>query len=185
MRFSTCIDAGALRTAIAAQCGHADRAIRADGERRAATLAADAADGAVRAGAASRCPPSAAFLRTLRLTVDTLELTLYGHCAYRTFGWERRREAVFSLQRAPWWRRLLGTAPLMALTFDARGGPPVPGPAAAARRRPRRPTDTVIRLDPACQAALAEAHAVRIAGRFTGHRLPGMLLRRWRRDGAS
>jgi hypothetical protein len=101
---------------------------------------------------------AADFHRPYALTLAALELTLHGYCVLRKFGWQRRTEAVFSLGRPPFWRRLLRPPPLLALRLSVQDGAAVAavGPASAASAASGRGQE--IRLAPALQEALLQLH---------------------------
>lgn len=99
-----------------------------------------------------------------RLRVGLLELTLYGHCVRAAPAWNGRREPVFSLRRAPWWRRLLGRAPVLACTLQAEGDTVRVQFAPALGAPPLARAVRTLHLAPALQDALLRAHAQALAG---------------------
>lgn len=62
---------------------------------------------------AARTIAAPLFQRQYGLCLHTLELTLYGYCVERRFGWERRPENTFTTRVPLRWRR----PPLLALTL--------------------------------------------------------------------
>lgn len=131
-------------------------------------------------GEALREVPAAQFHRPCLLALEALELTVYGYCVHRTVGWERRREAVFSLRRPALWRRLVCAAPLLALTVDVRDGQAALGFKPARRPRPRNRRRDLIRLDPDAQDSLVRAHREQIAAQSILKRFARWLRRRRR-----
>lgn len=109
--------------------------------------------------------PAEQFHRPYGLALATVELTLHGYCLLRTFGWERRREAVFSLGRPRLWRRLLRLAPPLTLRFSVHGGTASVGVGAAGRRAAPDPGKRQILLAPDLQEALLRMHRQQIAAR--------------------
>lgn len=114
-------------------------------------------------GAAPATIPAASFHRRYVWCLQTLEVTVYGYCAPRLAGWERRLELDFSMRRPPWWRRLLRRAPLLALeVLVGHGGVRVrvvPAPPNAAAPR----SAYLFRLPPELQRQLAVLHTARPA----------------------
>lgn len=107
--------------------------------------------------------PAEQFHRPYALTLATVELTLNGYCLLRKVGWERRREAVFSLARPRLWRRLLRLAPPLTLQFSVRGGTVAVSVGAAGRRAVPDPGKRQILLAPDLQEALLGMHRQQIA----------------------
>jgi hypothetical protein len=104
---------------------------------------------------------AADFHRPYALTLAALELTLHGYCALRKFGWQRRTEAVFSLGRPPFWRRLLHPPPLLALRLSVQGGAAAAAVGiglASADAGAASSRDQDIRLAPALQETLLQLH---------------------------
>jgi hypothetical protein len=107
--------------------------------------------------------PAEHFHRPYALALATVELTLNGYCLVRKFGWERRREAVFSLARPRLWRRLLRLAPPLVLRFSVRDGAVAVSVGAAGRRAAPDPRKRHILLAPDLQEALLGMHRQQIA----------------------
>ncbi len=112
-------------------------------------------------GAAPAAIPARHFHRSYNWCLQTLELTVYGYCAPRLAGWERRVELDFSMRRPPLWRRLLRRAPLLALdVLVGHGGVRVRiGPAPPNAGAPR--SAYLYRLPPELQRQLNAAATTR------------------------
>lgn len=165
-----------------------DLALAADAGRRHAALrvappasfryVALAPDGAGDGGA--RAIPGAMFQRQYALCLDALELTLHGYCVPQRRGWERRVEHTFST-RPPPWRRVLRPAPLLALTVRAAAGTGTGAASVHVAVAPRAAAPSaplVVRLAPALQHELAQAHADAARRPSLAARVLGWLLRR-------
>jgi hypothetical protein len=112
--------------------------------------------------------PAAPLRRRYGLRLATLEISVRGYCVTRPFGWERAPEVVLSTGRPPLWRRLLRPAPLLVLTLQAGPGGVLGTIAAAPDGAGARRGGYIVRLEPAMQRQLAEAHA----GRRNAHGKP-------------
>jgi hypothetical protein len=145
-------------------------AVQRDGDRVLAELARQARRDALAATGppftytpshrAQQAIPAAMFHRPYALALAAVELTLHGYCVMRTPAPGQPAEAVFSLGRPPWWRRLLRPAPLLALHVRAHGGAvTVRVGAAGARAIQGDPPPCTILLAPELQAALLRLHA--------------------------
>ncbi|MEO7494807.1 MAG: hypothetical protein ABIT83_27115 [Massilia sp.] len=146
-------------------------------DRRSATQAefryVDPRDGSTQA------IPAAQFHRQYALCLHALELTIYGYCIERTFGWERRLETVFSTRRPARWRRMLRPAPLMALRVQSGSGGASVSVGAAQRQACASRAHLIVRLDESMQEELAQAHAAEKRARSVKVRLLAWLAR-WR-----
>lgn len=145
-------------------------AVQRDGERVLAELARQARrDTLATTGppftytAVDRQPqgiPATAFYQPYALSLAAVELTLHGYCVMRAPGPGQPAEAVFSLGRPPWWRRLLRPAPLLALHVRAHAGAVTVRVGAAGARAIRGDQPPcIILLAPELQAALLRLHA--------------------------
>ncbi|SFH00754.1 hypothetical protein SAMN05518865_12919 [Duganella sp. CF458] len=116
---------------------------------------------------AQRVIAAALFHRPYAMHLECLELAINGYCAERQFGWERRRETVFTTQPPAWWRRLLRPAPMLVLriAIDAGAGRIV-FDAARDGIKPNR-SRYLVRLEPDMQAELAHVHRRQVAVRRT------------------
>lgn len=176
-------DGDEVRALVAQARAKANRALRELARQRHPAIASAAGAPfpfAPAPGEPLREVPAAQFHRPCMLALEALELTVYGYCVHRTVGWERRREAVFSLRRPALWRRLVRAAPLLALTVDARDGQAVLGFKPAPRPRPRNRRRDLIRLDPDAQESLVSVHREQIAAQSILKRFARWLRRRRR-----
>lgn len=123
-----------------------------------------------------RAVPAANFHPPYLLSLETVELTLYGYCIPHQFGWERTWEAALSLRPPPVWHRLLRPAPLLALTFRSDAdGTQIRITSAAPRRRCHG--TYLLRLDPALQERLLAIHQQQLAATALPARLGAWLKR--------
>lgn len=121
--------------------------------------------------AAPRAIPAAQFHRQYTLCLETLELTLYGYCIERQFGWERRLEPAFSLRRPRLWRRVLRPAPLLAFNVKVGQDRTSVHIEPAWRNAWMAGRDYVVRLDHELQEQLAKVNMEQIAARSVTARL--------------
>lgn len=125
-------------------------------------------------GGAPRAITAAEFYRQYALCLQSLELSIRGYCVERQFGWERKREAVFSTRPPAWWRRLLRPTPMLVLRITADAGTVRIGfEACRGATAPRKSHHYLVRLEPAMQAELAHLHRRQAAARRS---LPARLL---------
>ena len=118
-----------------------------------------------------RTIPAAQFHRQYALCLRTLELTIYGYCIERQFGWERKTEMAFSTRRPAFWRRLLRPAPFLAFKVKAELGAASISIGAAQRAAYANKSNYIVRLDPAMQQELAQINTEQTVARSLKTRL--------------
>lgn len=179
-RYPTRCHADFLLDAVALAHSGANQALRELAEKHhLATLCTTRAPFLVRlpGDTAPLTIPRADFHRRYTLCLQTLELTIYGYCVYKKFGWEGRQEAVLSLSRPPFWRRMVSPAPLLAIRLVTQAENISVSINSAHRPGYKNKRNHFIRMNEELQEQMTRAHNAQIATRSIKARI-GCWLRR-------